>query len=117
MANHIDAVFSALSDPTRRAVIERLAEGALPVSALAARHDMALPSFMRHIAVLERAGLVATRKEGRRRMVAVRPRALAPIETWLDAQKNLWEGRLARLEAVARRIEIETNPMPGKDKP
>lgn len=115
MANQIDLLFSALADPTRRAVVEQLAEGAQPVGALAAPHDMALPSFLRHIEVLEEAGLVATRKQGRQRMVALRPKALAPIDAWLDGQRSIWEGRLARLEAVARRLELETNPMPGRE--
>ena len=116
MANQIDLLFAALSDPTRRAVVEQLAGGAQPVKALAEPHDMALPSFLRHIEVLETAGLVATRKEGRTRVVALRPKSLDPIDGWLDGQRTLWEGRLARLEAVARRLEFETNPMPGKDK-
>lgn len=116
MPTQIDAIFAALADPTRRAVVEQLAEGAQPVTALAGPHDMALPSFLRHIEVLEAAGLVATRKQGRRRMVALKPRALDPIDGWLDGQRALWEGRLARLEAVARRLELETNPMPGSDR-
>ena len=117
MTNQIDSIFAALADPTRRAVVEQLAAGAQPVKTLAEPHDMALPSFLRHIEVLQAAGLVATRKQGRQRMVALRPRALEPIDTWLDGQRALWEGRLARLEAVARRLELETNPMPGKDRP
>lgn len=117
MTNQIDSIFSALADPTRRAVIEQLAEGAQPVKTLAEPHDMALPSFLRHIEVLEEAGLVATRKQGRVRMVALRPRSLETIDTWLDGQRNLWEGRLARLEAVARRLELDTNPMPGRSGP
>lgn len=114
MANQIDTLFSALADPTRRAVIEQLAHGAQPVGALAAPHDMALPSFLRHVEVLEHAGLVATRKEGRQRMVALRPQALAPVDHWLDGQRALWKGRLDRLEAVALRLEAETNPMHPK---
>ncbi|MCB1350116.1 MAG: helix-turn-helix transcriptional regulator [Maritimibacter sp.] len=116
MANQIDSLFSALADPTRRAVVEQLSQGAQPVGALAAPHDMALPSFLRHIEVLEAAGIVASRKQGRQRIVALRPRSLDAIDGWLDAQRSLWDGRLARLEAVARRLELETNPMPGKDK-
>ena len=114
MANQIDSLFAALADPTRRAVVAQLAEGAQPVTALAGPHDMALPSFLRHIEVLEAAGLVATRKQGRQRMVALRPKSLDPIDGWLDGQRALWDGRLAKLEAVARRLELETNPMPGK---
>lgn len=114
MPNNIDAVFFALSDPTRRAVLEQLAEGAQSVGQLAEPHEMALPSFLRHIEVLEAAGLIVTRKQGRTRMAALRPRALAPVDDWVDGQRALWQGRLAHLEAVARRLELETNPMPGK---
>ena len=114
MTNQIDSLFAALADPTRRAVVEQLADGAQPVGALAEPHAMALPSFLRHIEVLETAGIVATRKQGRQRMVALRPRSLDAIDGWLDGQRGLWEGRLARLEAVARRLELDTNPMPGE---
>ncbi len=112
MSNHLNALFAALSDPTRRAVLARLADGALPVQALAEPHDMALPSFLRHIEVLEAAGLVATRKQGRCRMVALKPSALAPLGTWLADQATLWDGHLAHLEAEARRFELATGTQP-----
>jgi len=114
MTNQLDKLFAALTDPTRRAVIGQLSDGPQPVTALAAPHDMALPSFLRHIEVLEAAGLVATRKQGRQRLVALRPRALDPVDAWVDSQRALWEGHLARLEAVARRLELGTNPLPKK---
>lgn len=106
MTNHINLIFSALADPTRRAVLDQLAHGAQSVTSLAEPHDMALPSFLRHIEVLEAAGLVATAKQGRTRMVAVRPRAFVDIEAWLAAQKQLWAGNLTRLEVQARRLEV-----------
>lgn len=112
MANQIDTLFAALSDPTRRAVLEQLVTGAHTVGQLADRHDMALPSFLRHVAVLEEAGLVVTRKQGRARIVALRPRALLELEDWLEAQKTLWEGRLTRLEVLARRLEAQDGPLP-----
>lgn len=110
MANQIDTLFAALSDPTRRAVVERLATGPAPVKELAAPHDMALPSFMKHIDRLEDAGIVMTEKQGRQRIVSLDPMALAPVESWLDRQKRIWEGRLDRLAALAERLEDETNP-------
>lgn len=112
MTQQIDQLFMALADPTRRAVLEQLAEGAQPVGHLADPHAMALPSFLRHIEVLERAGLVITRKQGRTRIVALRPGALLGVETWLDSQKRLWEGRLTRLEVLARRLEAQQGPVP-----
>ena len=113
MANQIDSLFSALSDPTRRAVLTQLAEGAQPVTALAAPHAMALPSFLKHLEVLEAAGLVVTRKSGRQRIVALKPRALDPMQGWLDSQRALWQGRLARLEVLARRLEAQDGPLPA----
>ncbi|OIP84849.1 MAG: transcriptional regulator [Rhodobacterales bacterium CG2_30_65_12] len=112
MPKRMDSLFSALADPTRRAVLEQLAEGAQPVSLLAEQHAMALPSFLRHIEVLEAAGLVVTRKQGRARIVALRPGALLAVEDWLDSQKRLWEGRLTRLEVLARRLEAQTGRIP-----
>lgn len=109
----MDLIFSALSDPTRRAVLEQLAEGARPVTTLAEPHGMALPSFLRHIEVLENAGMVVTRKQGRTRIVGLKPGALMEVESWLDGQKRLWEGRLTRLEILARRIEAQDGPLPA----
>ena len=99
MAN-LDRLFQALSDPTRRAVVERLREGPMPVSDLARPFDMALPSFLKHLAVLERAGIVASDKAGRVRRCHLVADALMPVQGWLDDQRRLWEGRIDRLEAL-----------------
>lgn len=107
MANDLDPLFFALSDPTRRAVVEQLVEGPAPVTALAAPYDMALPSFLKHLAVLERGGIVTTRKVGRQRIVQLRIEALRPVETWLDRQRRIWERRLDRLAALAEALEDE----------
>ena len=115
MANQMDILFAALADQTRRDVVERLTRGEAPIKELAAPHDMALPSFMKHIDRLEDAGVVTTRKVGRQRIVALTPEAFGPAETWLERQKRVWEGRLDRLEAVAKRIEAETNPFPEEN--
>lgn len=101
MANQIDldAVFTALADPTRRAIVARLTEGDASVSQLADPHDMALPSFLKHLDRLERAGLVQSRKEGRVRVCTLHPEAMAPAVTWIERQRVMWEGRLDRLDA------------------
>ncbi|MEX3016540.1 ArsR/SmtB family transcription factor [Gymnodinialimonas hymeniacidonis] len=104
MANNLDHIFSALSDPTRRAIVARLGQGEAPVKTLAAPHDMALPSFLKHIDALERAGLVHSRKEGRVRVCTLHPEALAAAESWLDQQRNLWAGRMDRLGRLAEQI-------------
>ncbi len=95
----VDAVFRALADPTRRDVIQRLSAGPSSVSELAAAHDMALPSFLEHLKVLEGAGLVRSQKVGRVRTCELAPERLAIAGTWLDRQRALWEARLDRLNA------------------
>lgn len=105
MANQIDSLFSAMSDPTRRAVVERLVEGPASVSDLHAPHDIALPTFLRHLKVLEQSGLVRSRKSGRVRTVELEAAPLAEAEAWLRRQRRIWEGRLDRLGALAERLE------------
>ena len=97
----LDRVFYALADPTRRAVLERLSGGPVPVSELAQPFDMALPSFMKHIHSLEDSGLIRTRKDGRVRTCSIEKRPFAVIEAWLAAQRIVWEGRTDRLEQFA----------------
>jgi DNA-binding transcriptional ArsR family regulator len=94
----LDGVFQALADPTRRAVLGRLGKGPASISDLARPFDMALPSFMKHIRLLEENGLIRTRKQGRVRTCAIERKRLAVVETWLSAQRALWEGRTDRLE-------------------
>ncbi|MFN3207770.1 MAG: ArsR/SmtB family transcription factor [Roseovarius sp.] len=94
----LDLCFSALGDPTRRVILQRLARGPANVSELAAPHDMALPSFMSHLRKLEAAGLVTSEKQGRTRTCALAPDAFAPVEDWLSEQRRTWEGRLDQLD-------------------
>lgn len=105
MANQLDSFFAALADPTRRAVIERLTRGAAPVSELHSPHDMALPSFLKHLNKLESAGLIRSEKKGRTRIVHIEAAPLAEAEGWLKHQRRLWEGRLDRLQALAEAME------------
>ena len=94
----LSGVLQALSDPTRRAVLARLAVGPASISDLAEPFPMALPSFMKHIRLLEESGLIRTRKEGRVRTCTIETKRLAAVETWLSRQRALWEGRTDRLE-------------------
>jgi DNA-binding transcriptional ArsR family regulator len=94
----LSRVFQALGDPTRRAVLGRLAEGPASASELAKPFDMALPSFMKHLRVLEDSGWIRTRKEGRVRTCAIEEKALTAVEAWLSEQRAVWEGRTDRLE-------------------
>ena len=97
---NLDAVFHALADPTRRAVVQALGNGAATVSDLAAPFDMGLPAFMKHRGVLEDAGLVASRKTGRVRTCMLQPETMSATERWFEEQRGLWQGRYAQLDAL-----------------
>lgn len=103
----LDTVFLALADPTRRAVIGRLGQGAASVSELAAPFDIGLPSFMKHIRLLEESGMIRTTKTGRVRTCALDERGVAVAANWLAEQKLIWEGRANRLEAFVMDEETE----------
>ncbi|BAU85586.1 arsR family transcriptional regulator [Streptomyces laurentii] len=100
MLNHeerLDAVFRALGDPTRRALVERLVRGPASVSELAAPLPMSLAAVVQHIQVLEAAGIVRSEKTGRVRTCRIEPEALRFAEGWLGSQRTAWETRLDRL--------------------
>ena len=101
----LDLVFGALADPTRRAVLERLGEGDASIGELAQPFDMALPSLMKHVRVLEAAGLVESQKSGRVRTCRLKPAAMADADRWLAEQHAVWEARLDRLDAYVKTIE------------
>ncbi len=110
MAKHdpnLDLLFHALSDPTRRMMLNRLARGPAPVSELAGPTGLRLPTVLRHLSVLEEAGLVVTQKDGRVRSCALVPQALAPIQDWLEEQRRVWEARLDRLDDYVMQLMKE----------
>ncbi len=113
MSIHLNAFFAALSDPTRRAVVEQLARGPASVSALAAPHPMALPSFMKHLAALQQAGLVHTVKKGRVRMCHLDATPLVAAQGWIAWQRRLWETRLDHMDQMALALDGQ----PGDDTP
>ena len=98
-------MFGALADPTRRAVLERLGEGEASIGELAQPFDMALPSLMKHVRVLEAVGLVEFQKSGRVRTCRLKPAAMTDAECWLVEQRAVWETRLDRLEVYVKAIE------------
>ncbi|WP_137389442.1 ArsR/SmtB family transcription factor [Rhodoligotrophos defluvii] len=106
-ASPVDGIFRALSDPTRRHVLERLSARPASVSELAAPYDMALPSFVAHLKVLETCGLVRSRKVGRVRTYQLASEQLKLAEDWLGKQRTLWERRLDRLDAFLLKTREE----------
>lgn len=110
MAKHdvdLSQVFHALSDPTRRSMLTRLARGPASVTDLADPTGLRLPTVMRHLSVLEAAGLIATSKDGRVRTCALVPGALDVPRTWIDEQRAIWEARLDRLEDAVMKLMKE----------
>ncbi|SCW71722.1 DNA-binding transcriptional regulator, ArsR family [Ancylobacter rudongensis] len=101
----LDLAFHALSDPTRRAVISRLAEGEASVSTLAAPFGMALPSFAQHLRVLEESGLIASEKRGRSRWCRLVPARFAEAADWMEAERRRAAERLDRLESYLAKTE------------
>lgn len=112
----LDGVFLALSDATRRAVVERLGRGPASVTELAEPFDMALPSFLKHVRLLERSGCISTEKRGRVRHCELRPEAFGGPQRWLVAQAREWERRTDRLERFLAdpRRTTPTGLKPGK---
>lgn len=112
MANQqaaLDTVFHALADPTRRAVIQRLGNGPATVSELAAPFPMALPSFMKHLGVLERSRLIVTRKAGRIRTCELERENLIAAERWFEEQRKYWQSRYDNLDDLLVTLSGEEN--------
>ncbi|WP_435020331.1 ArsR/SmtB family transcription factor [Tundrisphaera sp. TA3] len=104
-AASIDRVFRALSDPTRRSVLERLSQSPASVSELVAPFDMALPSFVQHLSVLEECQLVTSEKKGRVRTYQLMPQPLKLAEDWLARQRSQWETRLDQLDEYLKALK------------
>jgi DNA-binding transcriptional ArsR family regulator len=118
MANNqqaLNTLFSALSDPTRREVIRLLSQGSASVGELSQPFDMALPSFMKHLKMLEDCGIVVSRKSGRVRTCSLNPKSLGQAEMWLRRQQLHWEQRADRMAAYAEKIATEENANECKD--
>ncbi|MFO0600871.1 MAG: metalloregulator ArsR/SmtB family transcription factor [Myxococcaceae bacterium] len=110
MTNHHpsrDRIFKALGDPTRLAVIERLSRGPASMTELARPFDMALPSFLQHVTLLEECGLVRSKKEGRVRTFTLHATPLRAAEHWLSKQRTEWEARLDRLDDYLLHLDKE----------
>src|SRR5262245_45522456 len=104
----LDRVFYALADTTRRSVLERLSRKPASVSELAEPFDMALPSFMQHLDVLEDSGLVRSHKAGRVRTYQLAPKSLRAAEQWMVTHRAIWETRLDQLDDYLKTIKEKT---------
>jgi len=100
-----DDVFLALSNPTRRKVLERLSAGPATVTELAAPFDMRLPSFVQHLSVLEESRLVRSKKRGRVRTYEIAPSRLRVAEDWLTSRRQMWEARLDRFDDYVKQLK------------
>lgn len=100
-----DKVFHALSNPTRRRVLELLSVGPASVSELAEPFDMQLPSFVQHLSVLEHSRLIKSKKHGRVRTYEIVPERFRVVEDWLSARRQLWEARLDRFDQYVKQLK------------
>jgi DNA-binding transcriptional ArsR family regulator len=104
---HLNATFAALSDPTRRAILARLAGGETSVSALAAPFKMSLPAISKHLKVLERAGLIARGREAQWRPCRLQAAPLKDAAEWIEHYRQFWEESFDRLEDYLRELQIK----------
>ena len=105
MTDHLSATFAALADPTRRAILARLALGETTVAELAKPFKMSGPAVSKHLKVLERAGLIDRSREAQWRPCKINPRALKEIDGWLERYRMFWEERLDRLDAYLQELQ------------
>jgi DNA-binding transcriptional ArsR family regulator len=112
-ADSLDATFAALADPTRRAILARLAAGEATVNELAEPFAMTQPAISKHLKVLERAGLISRDRDAQRRPSRLEPRRLAEASAWLEQYRQFWEASFRRLDAV---LDELTHGKPGRRK-
>lgn len=108
----LDRTFAALADPTRRAILGRLAQGETSVNELARPFHMSLPAVSKHLKVLERAGLISRSRRAQVRPARLEPAALKEASDWLEEYRELWEGRMDRLDAYLRRMTADEEGAP-----
>jgi len=112
--DQLSTTFQALADPTRRAILARLASGERSVTELAAPFDMSLPGISKHLKVLENAGLITRSREAQWRPCRIEPKALMTVDTWLDSYRRLWNERFDRLEEYLRELQAKPAQTRGK---
>ena len=110
----LDAIFAALADPTRRAILSRLATGEASVSELAEPFDMSQPAISKHLRVLENAGLVSQGQDAQRRPRRLEAKPLAVANEWLERYRKYWEASYQRLDALLDELQTTNKPSPRK---
>src|SRR5437763_11030539 len=111
----LDATFSALSDPTRRAILARLAKGEATVNELAAPFKLSQPAISKHLKVLEKAGLISRGRDAQRRPCRIEARPLAEANEWLEEYRKIWEDNFRRLDTLLDELKTqETERRPAK---
>lgn len=108
--DRLDAVFAALADRTRRAILTRLATGAASVTELATPFAMSQPAISKHLKVLERAGLISRGRDAQRRPRRLEPKGLGDATKWLERYRRLWEGNYRRLDALLEELKTKEKP-------
>ena len=112
--DRLDVTFAALADPTRRAILARLALGETSVAELAEPFAMSQPAVSKHLKVLERAGLISTGQDAQRRPRRLEAKPLAEASGWLERYRRIWEGNFERLDALL--AEMQTKKPAGRRK-
>jgi DNA-binding transcriptional ArsR family regulator len=107
-SDHLDRIFAALADPTRRAIVARLAMGEASVQELAEPFDMSQPAISKHLKVLERAGLVSIGQDGQRRPRRLEPERLDEAVSWIEHHREIWEQNYRRLDALLAAMKHES---------
>ena len=105
--DRLSATFSALADPTRRAILARLALGETSVGELAEPFDISLPAISKHLKVLEHAGLISRTREAQYRPCRLEPEALMGVDEWLEEYRRLWNERFDRLDAYLKELQAK----------
>jgi len=112
----LDSTFAALADPTRRAILARLASGEASVNELAEPFAMSQPAISKHLKVLERAGLVSRRRDAQRRPCRLEARPLAEVTGWLESYRRFWEASYQRLDELLEELKAPDEKKPHKKK-
>lgn len=113
--DQLSLTFAALSDPTRRAILARLVTGECSVSELAEPFDMSMPAVSKHLQVLERAGLIARRRDAQRRQCRIEAAPLKDVAEWAERYRHIWEARLDRLDSYLKELSSQNAREPQKE--